>query len=236
MTDFRRLVLFVTIGSFSVAALLGVMALLSGGDFGETQVRVLLTTLLVGITSVAVLCYLATAGTRFRLVGLAGAASALPTLLLGLTLVWADLDSGDDHIWKAFGIGSTISASLAQVCLLLVLTGAAPVYVRRLLVATLAAVAWVAVHLSGLILAEGDGETARLFGIVAILDVLGTVSVAALTKFGSAPGSTPRLEVPTDLVPGLVAQAERDGQTPEELLRSLLRSDVGTTSSGSTTP
>ena len=58
----RRWIVRLTIGSFSVAALMGIVALLGGGEFGETEGRILLTTLLVGVVSIAVLCYLATAG------------------------------------------------------------------------------------------------------------------------------------------------------------------------------
>jgi hypothetical protein len=223
MPEFRRLALFVTIGSFSFAALLGVLALLSGGDFGEGEVDVLLTTLLVGITSVAVLCYLATADTPFRVVGALGGLAALPTLGVGLLLVWTRIGDTDEALsWKSFGIGSVASASLAQVSLLLVLAAAAAPYVRALLAATLAAVAWVAVHVSVIILAvdAADGSL-RLLGVVAILDVLGTVAVAALAKFGGD-RRTPvaRLEVPAELTPMVMARARATGRSPEAVVRA----------------
>ena len=62
----RRAIVRTTIGSFSLAALMGIIALLGGGHFGATQGRVLLTTLLVGVVSIAVLCFLVTAGRRSR--------------------------------------------------------------------------------------------------------------------------------------------------------------------------
>lgn len=221
MADFRRLALFVTIGSFSVAAFMGVLALVGGGDFGEGEARVLLTTLLVGVTSIAVLCYLATAGTAYSLVGALGAACAIPTLLIGLVLVWSD--DWSEGMGQAFGVGTTVSASLAQVSLLLVLASSAAAYVRRLLAATLVAVAWVAIHVSVLIIdfTASDGSL-RLLGVVAILDVLGTVLVAALGKFGSRVGSPPRLVVPDDLVPLVLARADATGADPEQAVRSLL--------------
>lgn len=40
----RRTMIALTIGSFSIAALLGVLSLLGGGDFGEPELRVLATT------------------------------------------------------------------------------------------------------------------------------------------------------------------------------------------------
>jgi hypothetical protein len=221
MADFRRIALFVTIGSFSVAAFMGVVALLGGGDFGEGEARVLLTTLLVGVTSIAVLCYLATAGTAYALVGAVGAVCAIPTLLTGLVLVWSD--DWSEGTGQAFGVGSTVSASLAQVSLLLVLASSAAPYVRRLLSVTLVAVAWVAVHVSVLIIdfTASDGSL-RLLGVVAILDVLGTVAVAALGKFGRGGAATQRLVVPDDLVPLVLARAEASGRDPESTLRALV--------------
>jgi hypothetical protein len=218
MADFRRIVLFVTIGS--VAALLGVVALLGGGSFGETEARILLTTLLVGVTSIAVLCYLATSGSPHAPVGLAGAASALPTLVTGLGLVWGD--DWDEGIWQVFGVGTTVSATLAQASLLLTLAAAAP-YVRRLLVATLVAATWVGLHVSALIvdLDASDGSL-RLLGVVAILDVLGTVAVAALAKFAPAPRAYRRLEVPEDLATRIRERAGGRDVATEAELRSLL--------------
>jgi hypothetical protein len=222
MPEFRRLALFLTIGSFSLAALLGVLALLSGGDFGEGEARVLLTTLCVGITSVLSLCYLATADTAYRLVGVLGALAGLPTLAVSLLLTWTDVwDDGNDAIWQAFGIGSVASVTLAQAALLLVVTPRAPSYVRTMLAGTLLAMAWVAAHVSLLILdADIGGDSWRVLGIVAILDVLGTVAVSALARFGGARRSTPAgLEVPRDLVPFVLSRAASSGRTPEAVLR-----------------
>lgn len=224
MAEFRRIVLFVTIGCFSVAAFLGVLALLGGGDFGESEGRILLTTLLVGVTSVAVLCYLGTAETPYAAVGVAGAVCALPTLWIGLALVWSD--DWSEESGQMFGVGITLSATLAQASLLLALSAAAAPYVRRLLVATLAAAAWVAIQVSLMIvdLDASDGSL-RLLGIVAILDVLGTVAVAALAKFGGAGrGSLTTLEVPADLAARVAERARATGQEPETELRSLLES------------
>ena len=122
MPDLRRVTLFLTIGSFSIAALLGVLALLSGGAFGEGQARVLVTTVCVGVASVLTLCYLATVDRPFRLVGVLGGLAAVPTLVVSLLLVWTEIgdNSRGDLVWKAFGIGSVASLTLAQAALLLV--------------------------------------------------------------------------------------------------------------------
>lgn len=221
MADFRRIVLFVTIGCFSVAAFLGVLALVGGGDFGEGEARILLTTLLVGVTSVAVLCYLGTAETDYAVVGVVGAFCALPTLLLGLALVWSD--DWNDETWQIFGVGSTLSATIAQASLLLMLTATAAPYVRKLLAGTLVAATWVALHVSTLIIdLDGSDGSLRLLGVVAILDVLGTVAVAALAKFGGGDSDSRRLEVPADLSTRIRERAAVHGVDADAQVRSLL--------------
>src|SRR4051795_12384942 len=121
---FRRVAATLTIGSFSVAALMGIVALLGGGSFGEGEARVLLTTLIVGCASICVLCYLATAGTRWAAVGVAGAAVLVLPVVTSLSLVWLDwdlFDSDSEGTLKAFGVGVVGAVTLAQVCLLLAL-------------------------------------------------------------------------------------------------------------------
>ena len=225
MPDLRRLTLFLTIGSFSIAALLGVLALLSGGEFGEGEAQVLVTTVCVGVASVLALCYLATADRRFQLVGVLGGITTAPTLLVALLLTWTDVSDGEG-IWQAFGIGSVASLTLAQAALLLVVADRAAPYVRTLLAGTLAAAAWVALHVSALIFEvdAGDGSL-RLLGVIAILDVLGTVAVPALARFGGASANQTwelRLEVPAELVPLVVARARTTGREPEAVVREAL--------------
>ncbi len=184
----RRLVVLVTIGSFSVAALLGVLALLGSGDFGEGQGRVLATTMAVGVSSVAVLCYLATGGTPYERVGIAGGVTVLVPLVTALVLIWSDdLLGADDEVLRTFGVGVVLAATLAQASLLLVLTGARET-LRVLLVVTLVLAGLLAVLVSAAILG-GEGDVLwRAIGIVAILDVLGTVVAIALGAFGRVAG------------------------------------------------
>src|SRR5688500_8959512 len=139
MKDFRRLVITLVIGSFSVAALLGIIALLGGGDLGETEGRVLLTTVIVGAESIAVLCYLAVAGSRAALVGLAGGLVSLVPFALALWFTWSESDS--QSLWDVLGVSVTIAATLAHACLLLALDRGR---LRMLLAATLVTMAIVA--------------------------------------------------------------------------------------------
>lgn len=238
----RRLVLTTTLGSFSIAALMGVLALL-GGDFGEGQARVLMTTVLVGLASIAVLTYLTTAGTPYQPVGVAGGIAVLVPLLTGLLLIWADYSgNGSDATWKAFGLGIVVASSLAQVSLLLVLGGAHR-SLRPLLLGTLSLVAVLGVLVSWTILAGEDGEgLLRLIGVIAILDVLGTVVVIALAvvartgRSGMLPGSGPgagsdtgavAVTLPGSLVVGLDARARATGSTRDDLVAQAVTQYLG---------
>jgi hypothetical protein len=224
----RTFIVRVTIGSFSLAALLGVIALVGGGAVGIAEGRILLTTLLVGVVSIAVLCYLATAGTRYQPVGVAGGVVVLAPLVTALVMIWSDLSEAPaEWLGKTFGVGTVLAASLAHACLLLGLAHRARPPIRRILAATLVMGAVLAGMLSWLVLGpEPHGPYFRVLGVVAILDVLGTVVVAALTRFGRG---TPRpvpsptaLAVPASLSARLVDLAERSGRRPEDLVEEAL--------------
>ena len=238
----RRAIVTLTIGSFSVAALLGVVALLAGGDFGETETRILLTTLLVGVMSVGVLCFLLTAGTPYQLVGVTGGVVALVPFVTGLVLIWRT-GSGDaaEVVWRSFGVGAIVASTLAQVCLLLVLAARKGRLLRVLVMLTVTAASVLAAIFSAVVLgAEPDDSVGRFIGVVAILDALGTVVVAALAKFGpehetheareGGVGRPPSLTVPVALFDALDARAAATGRTRDEVaveaLETYLRSPV----------
>lgn len=216
-----------TIGSFSVAALLGVVALLGGGAFGRTEGRVLLTTLLVGVASVAVLCYLATGGTPFQAVGVAGGVVVVVPVVTALALIWGDLGPDpDDLVGRTFGVGTTVSATLAQASLLLVLGGRARSAVRWLLAGTLVLAAVLAVGLSVILVVQDDppGPVLRGLGVVAILDVLGTVVVSALSRFGDRPD---RVAVSISEEVAARLDAARGERSREEVVRAAVEAWLG---------
>ena len=243
----RRWIVRVTIGSFSLAALLGIIALLGGGEFGETEGQILMTTLLVGVVSIAVLCYLATAGHRSQPVGIAGGVTVVVPLVAGLVLIWLDLGgSRDESFVKALGVGAVVAGTLAQASLLLVLGEKATTLVRRLLLGTLGLAAILAVMTSALILGlEPDSEAyLRVLGVIAILDVLGTVVGAALMKFGPSPsdrrgaGWAPTT-LPDDLFAAVASHAARTGRTPDDVVAAAVTAylaEAGHTSAAAAQP
>jgi hypothetical protein len=218
----RRLVVNLTIGSFSLAALMGVIALLGGGSFGEREGQILLTTLITGTTSLAMLCYLATAGTRFQPVGVVGGIVVLLPFVTSLLLLWGD-DWGDGLL-RIFGVGVTVAATLAQVSLLLALAGSRA-RVRLVLWATIALAAAVAAITSGMIVAEsGSDGGLRLLGVLAILDVLGTVITVALALFGNRGADEPgaSVRIPARLEQQIAEAASNTGTTRDQVVAEAL--------------
>ncbi|WP_028653946.1 hypothetical protein [Nocardioides sp. J54] len=235
MKDLRRVVVTLVIGSFSLAALLGIAALLGGGEFTETQGRVLLTTVVVGVESTVVLCLLALAGHRFFPVSVVGGLASVVATGAALTLTWADFawDSGAwDTLWKTFGVSGVVAGTGAQLALLVALTlrpGRAAGTLGLLLAGTAAAAAVVATMVVVPILGESDpgGTYWRTFGVLAILDVLGSVVLTALGAFGRArvprptdAAATPAepLALTPDLQERVASYARSRGTTPERVL------------------
>jgi membrane associated rhomboid family serine protease len=181
----RRVAVRLTIGSFSLAALMGVAALLRPGRFGDTEGRILLTTLVVGVVSVLTLCYLAPTGGRSRLVGAAGETAALVAAACALVFTWPlwQQDPGRGLL-RTFGVAAVAALTLAQFSLLLAVVRRRAA-VERLITATVVA----GTVLAGLVIAtilgwDASDAGARAIGVVAILDVLGTVVTMALGIFG----------------------------------------------------
>ncbi len=222
MKGFRRIVVILVIGSFSVATLLGIIALLGGGELGETEGKVLLTTVIVGVESIAVLCYLAVAARRTWFVGLIGGLVSLVPFGIALSLTWGGADFESDTLWDAFGVGVTIAATLAHACLLLALDRGR---LRLLLIGTLVAMAIVSSMICNAIL---NGENLddlywRTFGVVAILDVLGTVVFAALGIFGRRAKADGEPDLMTPALESRVLDAARSrGVPPSQLISDAL--------------
>jgi len=246
----RKGAIYGIIVSFSLAALVGIIALLSG-DFGETQGKIVLTTLLLGATSITALCHLAIADRAMRLVGFVGLAASAVSLISGLILIWRDWSTDETVEWfKIFAVAGVLAVSFAHANLLLLLAGRRRQVIRIGLMATLVMIAAVAVMIILPIVSDGEipgiGNEEwywRLFGVVGILDVLGTVVVPVLAIFvrdapavavvdgradapadGSAPTSSLALTLPADLATALEQRAAADGlETTDAALAALRR-------------
>jgi len=224
-SSLRSLFVAATIGSFSIAALLGVIALLGGGSFGEGETRVLLTTVLIGSGSIAMLCCLATDETPYRWVGVLGGLTVLVPVVTGLLMIWQSWDDNSDWgLLRTFGVGTTLAITLAQICLLLALAHGRP-SLRLLLWGTVALALVLGGTVSAMIIGEtGSDGVARFLGVVAILDVLGTVVTIALARFGSSAPTARRTRetmavgLPTALVGRLDVYAAHTGVSRDALV------------------
>ena len=213
----RRAIATLTIVAFSIAALLGVVALL-GGSFGDTEYRIVLTTVLVGVASIAMLCYLATAGTAYQGVGVTGGLVLLVPLVTGLLLIWDGSGAGEGTS-KAFGIGVIAAATLAQACLLVVLADGEAAGIRLLLGLTLLVAGLLGLLLCALVLGATIGEVEiRIMGVLGILDVLGTVVVAALSKVGPGEERGIPVRLPERLRLELDGLSADNGRTRDEIV------------------
>ena len=227
MRDVRRFVVSAVIGSFSLAALMGIVALLSPGRFGDTEARVLGTTASVGVESVAALCYLSVSGRRrWAWLGVAGAAVSLVALTSLLITIWGSVNDG---VGRTFASSAVVAATLAQASLLIAL--AARRGTTRLLVGTLGAAGVVAgmVVVPILTRSEPPGGYFRLLGVIAILDALGSVALVALSvvaRFTRAGQVGPVAAGPVILAPDVEARLRRlaleRGRTPSDLLDEAL--------------
>lgn len=90
--NFRRLFLYILIGSVAVSALIGIIVLLFG-DFGEFETKILTTTLTITITSVLGLAcgaYLETG--KARALPVAGIAFSVLSAVLWIIMIWSKFD------------------------------------------------------------------------------------------------------------------------------------------------
>jgi hypothetical protein len=222
-SSLRRLVVTLTIGSFSIAALMGIIALLGADVFGDTGARVLGTTFVVGCSSMVVLCCLGTSGSRYRWFGALGAAFDAVAVVTALWMLWGPGTHDSEPVWRTFGVAVVGAVTLAQVCLLLVLTRRRP-SLAPLVWSTIGLAAALGVTISTLVLGADGGETtARFIGVVAILDVLGTVAGIALALFGGDARAvrTGPVTVTLDaaIADRLRTRAETSGRTVDALAR-----------------
>ena len=126
----RKGAIYGIIVSFSIAAIVGIIALLSG-DFGDTQGKIILTTLLMGASSITALCHLAIADRAMRLVGFVGLAASAIALITGLVLIWRDWNDSAFEDWlKAFATAGVLAVSFAHANLLLLLAGRRRLVIR----------------------------------------------------------------------------------------------------------
>lgn len=232
----RRAAIIAAIASLTIAALVGIVTILSG-EWGETQSRIMGTTLIVGAFSIVALADLTVAGRRVRWVGWVGVLVSAVAAVTAILMVWNVLDAWNEA-FKLLLSSVVVSIAIAAACLLLLFEGRRHPLFRWGLPLTLALIAASAVMLLLPILTDGDipGDNGdpywRGFAVVLILAVLGLVviPVAGLILRGREPGARPAellVRVPADLREAVAARAAEQGVSPEEFVVEAVRGRLG---------
>lgn len=183
----QRLFLWTIIIALSAGALAGILIFLFG-RFGDLEIRLLLTTLMLSGFSFCGLCCAAIYDRpRLRPLATAGIAVAGAGFAVNLIGLWEFWES--DWTWRIMADAIILAVSFAQACLLMRLRAHAPA-VRRLRSATLFFIGLVALMLIWATLNEFENSNLyfRLLGVFAILDVLGSIVPPLMDWMGSPKG------------------------------------------------
>ncbi|HIQ22676.1 MAG TPA: hypothetical protein EYH34_15735 [Planctomycetes bacterium] len=186
MTDrpsLRSVLLATLIGALVISALTGICILVVG-DFGDRQVKILLTTLSVAYFSVTALaCAAVLERKRVAWLAVPGVVASAAGFACSQLLIWPEWDS--EPMGKTMVTLVIFAFSFAQSCLL-----ALPRLARRVqwvFVCALACIFLLAALLSAMIAFELDDELLlRAAGVLGILDAVATLAVPVLVKMGVA--------------------------------------------------
>jgi hypothetical protein len=181
----KRVLLYMVVGGLVLAALAGIFVLIVG-TFGETEAKILLTTLSIsyfGVTSLA--CAAAYEKKRNGLLSIPGIALSIAGFALFLSIVWAEWWRYES-VFKTMAILALLSFSFAQACLLSLVT--LERRVAWVYYAAVGAILVLAAIISEMILYEPQGDwMVRLAGAVGILDGCLSLCVPVLHRLGGNP-------------------------------------------------
>ncbi|MBL8181163.1 MAG: hypothetical protein JNL64_06075 [Blastocatellia bacterium] len=180
--NLKRLFLYTLIGSVAVSALIGIGVILFG-NFGELEVRVLMTTLTITVTSILGLANGAYYESgRGKMLGTVGIVVSVIAAVMSLLIVWDIFDDYENYI-KASLTAMLFAISTSHLSLLSLArldrrfewSNMAARIVIGALVGLLLFLIW--------FMPEGDGEIlARVMGVLAILIATLTVVTPVFHK------------------------------------------------------
>jgi hypothetical protein len=233
----RRILLRAVVTALSLTALLAIAALL-GGNFGDTQWRILATTGGFALASLFALrgTILLDQGVHRRLGWAVVALSGLAFVLL-LKVVW--IDSGDSEVtWKAMTIAAGLAGALGQIATSLSRRRPTdPPSVRPLSLAAGVCAITVEVLIAFAAIDEvDDGGYYRILAAVFVLDVLLVALESVVRRLSDRPTATPghaafvciladgrqiRREARAQELPEAVASALREMNARGQRVRSI---------------
>lgn len=190
----RRIAIWTVIISLVVTALIGIYTIV-GGEFGETQGKVMLTTLAVAGFSILALCHLAVFGRDVKVFGWVGIGTSGVALGLAATLIWwnwTDYMSEPRDLYlnltKSFAVSALVAVSLAHANLMLLLQNSPFRWIRTALSVALVFITIVPALVIPVLLTDGTFPPMsfqdvywRFFGVILILDALATIALPVTT-------------------------------------------------------
>lgn len=206
----RRIAVWTVIVSLVITAAIGIYTIVSG-EFGETQGKVMLTTLAVAGFSILALCHLAVVNRDVKVFGWIGIGTSGIALGLGATLIWWNWDDmmyqPSDlymNLTKAFATTALIAVSLAHANLMLLLQNAPLRWIRVALNVALVLIAIVPTLVIPVIFSDGNFPPQsfadvywRFFGVILILDALATIALPVTTLIVRSQQRHEEIAVPT---------------------------------------
>ena len=203
----RRIAIWTVIISLVVTALIGIYTIVSG-EFGETQSKVMLTTLAVAGFSILALCHLAVFGRDVKVFGWVGIGTSGVALGLAATLIWwnwTDYMSEPRDLYlnltKSFAVSALVAVSLAHANLMLLLQNSSLRWIRTALSVALVFITIVPALVIPVLLTDGTFPPMsfqdvywRFFGVILILDALATIALPVTTLIVRSQRKSPGVE------------------------------------------
>ena len=186
--EIKNLLLKTFIVSLAASGLLGIFIFLFG-EFKETEVKLLLTTLSVGGCSLTGLCCATIyPKEKFKVFSGVGIVTSGLCFIMTILLIWSDFKNIEDT-WKLLLSLIVLTVSFSHISLLLNIRLANQL-VESVRTVTIVVVSTVAVMLLTLIFARFDNWEwfYRLLGSFAILDVVGSIVTPILNRTQSKVG------------------------------------------------
>ncbi len=224
------------IASLSVTALVGIIVLLTGAN-NEVLSHILVTTLVLAAFSVTSLCHLAVVGKSPQVVGFVGIVASGGAFVAAEVLIWTanNFSSDSTQNWfRALGVLTVLALSLAHANLMLLLESRRRRIVRLGLRVTLVLITLVAIGIWIPLLDNGTFPDSnndwywRVFGVLAILDVLGTIVLPVTSAIlRDTPRNVERqLTLPIALAQSLDALAAKQNSSRDAVALRILESGV----------
>ncbi len=193
----RKFAIMLFFASVTINASLGIIALIAG-DFGDTQGKVLFTSLNVSAASVLSLTmFPARELGHLGRVPNVGIALSIIGFALFIMVIW--LESGEEVLWKITASVLTCAIAAGHSCLICLFV--LPARYLSVLKSAYALVSILAILIVGAIWSEPSGEIfPRILGVLSILIAATTVSIPVLNRLSRANAGVER---PTSISHGI---------------------------------